>query len=128
MALYYYHQEMRVSTDADLRRPDRLQALMQYLAKPTSLGLPSEHQMWELWVSAIPSSKYPGGNPRFHWVNHELRVITREFPRSFAVYANDNITSREDSKCPSFFGIGLIINVRLSPELNMECQYWSYAQ
>ncbi|KAI0371477.1 hypothetical protein BV20DRAFT_942006 [Pilatotrama ljubarskyi] len=107
---YYYHAELRITTDIDLRNPKKLQVVTEYIEKK----LPREATMpppagWELWLKDVGVKRHEVV-PLKSWVNHKLRIITSEPP-------------------PIVTGEGLIME-RFSEDdkLDMEYRYWGYIE
>ena len=79
-SVYFHHTALRVTTDIDLRTPNKLDAVTSYLqenAIDESL-LPPEG--WESWLVDSNVGRRHGPKPISSWVNHAEKILTFASP------------------------------------------------
>jgi len=78
--VYFYHPTLRVTTDTDLRIPNKLDAVTSYLQENSidESFLPPEG--WESWLVDSNVGKKHGLKPISSWVNHAEKILTFASP------------------------------------------------
>lgn len=79
-SFYYFHPNLHVATDVDLRNYAKMEAVTAYLGRRDTAEegvLPPEG--WELWLKDAALSK-DDFVPGRAWVNHAKRVVSLEKP------------------------------------------------
>lgn len=79
-SVYFYHPTLRVTTDIDLRIPNKLDAVTSYLQENSidESFLPPEG--WESWLVDSNVGKKHGLKPISSWVNHAEKILTFASP------------------------------------------------
>jgi hypothetical protein len=79
-SVYFYHPTLRVTTDIDLRTPNKLDAVTTYLQENSidESFLPPEG--WESWLVDSNVGKKHGPKPISSWVNHAEKILTFASP------------------------------------------------
>lgn len=101
-SVYYYHKEMRITTDIDLRKQNKLQSITEYLDRklPEEVALAPEG--WELWIRDAETSKQ-GFSPVRSWVNHKAKALSFDPPPSPAGEADTSPDHTTDDDRKHFF-------------------------
>lgn len=78
--MYFYHLTLRVTTDIDLRTPNKLDVITSYLQENSidESFLPPEG--WESWLVDSNAGKKRNPRPISSWVNHAERILTFASP------------------------------------------------
>jgi len=79
-SVYFYHPTLRVTTDIDLRTPNKLDAVTSYLQENSidESFLPPEG--WESWLVDSNVGKKYNLKPISSWVNHAEKILTFASP------------------------------------------------
>jgi len=79
-SVYFYHPTLRVTTDIDLRIPNKLDAVTSYLQENSidESFLPPEG--WESWLVDSNVGKKHGLKPISSWVNHAEKIMSFASP------------------------------------------------
>lgn len=79
-SVYFYHPTLRVTTDVDLRIPNKLDSITSYLQENSidESFLPPEG--WESWLVDSSVGKKANPKPISSWVNHAERILTFASP------------------------------------------------
>ena len=79
-SVYFYHPTLRVTTDIDLRTPNKLDAVTSYLQENSidESFLPPEG--WESWLVDSNVGKKHNLKPISSWVNHAEKILTFASP------------------------------------------------
>lgn len=79
-SVYFYHPTLRVTTDIDLRTPNKLDAVTSYLQENSidESFLPPEG--WESWLVDSNVGKKYSLKPISSWVNHAEKILTFASP------------------------------------------------
>lgn len=93
-SLYYFHHDLRVTTEVDLRNAKKLESVAEYLDKkrPTEPALPPPG--WELWLRDNSMLQFDFIPVRC-WVSHKDRVLTLEPPTAAATEAVTTLSDDE---------------------------------
>lgn len=93
--VYYTHEELRITTDVDLRSPRKLQALNLYLnqkrSEQVNMAAPEN---WECWLRDAAPNKNEFVPARC-WINHEERTVSFNPPPGSSEHS---LPANEDSE------------------------------
>ena len=97
-SVYFYHLTLRVTTDIDLRTPNKLDAITSYLRENSidESFLPPEG--WESWLVDSNVGKKRNPRPISSWVNHAERILTFASPSLPASRETANSKTLDDDR------------------------------
>lgn len=109
-SVYFYHLTLRVTTDIDLRTPNKLDAITSYLQENSidESFLPPEG--WESWLVDSTVGKKRNPRPISSWVNHAERILTFASPSLPDSREITNSKSLDDDR------------------LDLEYRYWAFME
>ncbi|KAF7798394.1 hypothetical protein EIP86_009615 [Pleurotus ostreatoroseus] len=102
--VYFFHSEMRVATDIDLRNDKKVETVMLYLTSKPKAGPVLPPPGWELWLRDAGKGRYDF-TPIRGFISHDERVLTFDMP-----HTSDVSGLSEDDR------------------LDSEYRYWSYLE
>lgn len=126
-SVYFYHPILRVTTDIDLRIPNKLDAITSYLQENSidESFLPPEG--WESWLVDSNVGKKASPKPISSWVNHAEKILTfasPSIPHSREVGNSKKLDDDRTLMSCSF----VRLSTYSSAGLDLEYRYWAFLE
>jgi len=128
-SIYFYHTTLRVTTDIDLRTPNKLDAVTSYLQENSidESFLPPEG--WESWLvdSDVGKKHKHSPKPISSWVNHAEKILTFASPSLPQSREVSTAKTLDDDRTLCIVSFSRLC-VQSDVGLDLEYRYWAFME